>query len=243
MSSTNMPSIAVLSAVPIVALYNAYMPGAFHALLTQWLTSLTAVFFIVDPFAATPTFLAMTAGYTHPRRRQMARRAALTCFVILTLFAIVGKYLFRIFGITLPAFKLGGGLLLLLIALDMLQARRSRTRETPEERSNASVTEDVGIIPMGIPMLAGPGSISTVMVLVGQAPSWYDAIPVLVGIIITSGVTYVVLLGADRVEAMLGDLGIRVVTRLMGLMITAIAFQFFVSALADMRLIAPVALP
>lgn len=219
------------------------MQVAFHALLTQWLTSLTAVFFIVDPFAATPAFLAMTAGYAHLRRRQMARRAAITCFVVLCLFATVGKYLFRAFGITLPAFKLGGGLLLLLIALDMLQARRSRTRETPEEQSNASESEDVGIIPMGIPMLAGPGSISTVMVLVGQAPSWSGAIPGLTAITMTSAVTYIVLVGADRVATALGDLGIRVVTRLMGLMLTAIAFQFFVSALVDMRVIAPVPLP
>jgi multiple antibiotic resistance protein len=125
----------------------------------------------------------------------------------------------------------------------MLQARRSRTRETPEEQSDASVTEDVGIIPMGIPMLAGPGSISTVMVLVGQAPTWREVIPVLVGVAITSGVCYLVLAGADHVEAVLGDIGIRIVTRLMGLMLTAIAFQFFVSGLVDLRLVGPVSLP
>jgi multiple antibiotic resistance protein len=214
-----------------------------HALLAQWITAVSAVFFIVDPFAATPAFLAMTAGYEHARRKQMARRASLTCLVILSVFATVGKYLFRIFGITLPAFKFAGGLLLLLVALDMLQARRSRTRETPEEQSGASETEDVGIIPMGIPMLAGPGSISTVMVLVGQAPQWRDAIPVIVGIVLTSLVCYIVLVSADRVEAVLGQTGIRIVTRLMGLMLTAIAFQFFVSALVDLRIIAPVALP
>jgi multiple antibiotic resistance protein len=214
-----------------------------HALLAQWITAVSAVFFIVDPFAATPAFLAMTAGYTRARRKQMARRAALTCLVILSVFATVGKYLFRLFGITLPAFKFAGGLLLLLVALDMLQARRSRTRETPEEQSDACEIEDVGIIPMGIPMLAGPGSISTVMVLVGQAPRWRDAIPVLVGIGITSLVCYIVLASADRVEAVLGEIGIRIVTRLMGLMLTAIAFQFFVSALVDLRVIPPVALP
>jgi multiple antibiotic resistance protein len=214
-----------------------------HALLAQWITAISAVFFIVDPFAATPAFLGMTAGCERGRRKQMARRAALTCFVILSVFATVGKYLFRIFGITLPAFKFAGGLLLLLVALDMLQARRSRTRETPEEQSDACETEDIGIIPMGIPMLAGPGSISTVMVLVGQAPRWRDAIPVLVGIGITSLVCYVVLASAGRVEAVLGETGIRIVTRLMGLMLTAIAFQFFVSALVDLRVIAPVALP
>ena len=219
------------------------MIGTLHAFLIQWLTSLVAVFFIVDPFAATPAFLAMTAGCDRVRRRQMARRASLTCVVILSVFGTVGKYLFRLFGISLPAFKLAGGLLLLLVALDMLQARRSRTRETPEEQIDACAIEDVGIIPMGIPMLAGPGSISTVMVLVGQAPSWHGVIPVLVGIAITSAVCYFVLASADRVEAILGEIGIRVLTRLMGLVLTAIAFQFFVSALVDMRVIAPVALP
>jgi multiple antibiotic resistance protein len=214
-----------------------------HALLALWITAVTAVFFIVDPFAATPAFLAMTAGYEHARRKQVARRAALTCLVILSVFATVGKYFFRLFGISLPAFKFAGGLLLLLVALDMLQARRSRTRETPEEQSDACETEDVGIIPMGIPMLAGPGSISTVMVLVGQAPQWRDAIPVLVGIVVTSLVSYIVLASADRVESVLGEIGIRVLTRLMGLMLTAIAFQFFVSALVDLRVIPPVALP
>jgi multiple antibiotic resistance protein len=214
-----------------------------HALLIQWLTSLAAVFFIVDPFAATPAFLAMTASYERARRKQMARRAALTCFTLLTVFATVGKYIFRIFGITLPAFKLAGGVLLSLVALDMLQARRSRTRETPEEQTDACSTEDVGIIPMGIPMLAGPGSLSTVMVLVSQSRSWRDAIPVLVSIGITSAAAYAVLAGADRVAAVLGDTGIRILTRLMGLILLAIAFQFLVSALSDMHLIAPVPLP
>jgi multiple antibiotic resistance protein len=219
------------------------MPANLHAIVIQWLTALVAVFVIVDPFAATPTFLAITAGYERLRRKQMARRAAVSCAVILGVFGTVGKYLFRLFGISLPAFKLAGGLLLLLVALDMLQARRSRTRETPEEQSGASATEDVGIIPMGIPMLAGPGSISTVMVLVGQAPSWFDVIPVMTGIVVTSAICYFVLASADRVEALLGETGIRVLTRLMGLVLTAIAFQFFVSALVDMRVIAPVALP
>lgn len=221
----------------------AGMAEVFHTLFAQWLTSLTAVFFIVDPFAATPAFLALTGGIPHVRRKQMARRAALTCLVLLSVFATIGKYVFRLFGITLPAFKFAGGLLLLLIALDMLQARRSRTRETPEEQSDASIAEDVGIIPMGIPMLAGPGSISTVMVLVGQAPTWLEAIPVLASIAITSGVCYLVLAGADRVETALGEIGIRVITRLMGLMLTAIAFQFFVSGLVDLRLVGPVPLP
>ena len=219
------------------------MTATVHIFLMQWLTAITAVFFIVDPFAAMPTFLAITAGFDPRRRKQMARRAALTCFVVLSLFATVGKYLFRIFGITLPAFKFAGGLLLLIVALDMLQARRSRTRGTPEDRKDAAHTDDVGIIPMGIPMLAGPGAISTVMVLAGQTLSWREAVPVLIGVGITSAISYIVLASAARLETALGELVIRLMTRLMGLMLTAIAFQFFVSALVDMRVIPPVPIP
>lgn len=222
------------------------MHTSIHLFIVESLTALAAVFFIIDPLAATPAFLAMTAGYSRERRRQTARRASITCLLILMLFATVGKYIFEVFGITLPAFKFAGGLLLLLIALDMLQAKRSRTRETPEDQSeacSAGSTEDVGIIPMGIPMLAGPGSISTVMVLVGQARSWLQVVPILASIAVTSAVCFFVLAESDRVESALGDLGIRVVTRLMGLMLTAIAFQFFVSGLVDLRLVGSPPLP
>jgi multiple antibiotic resistance protein len=219
------------------------MQGTFQASLAPWLTYLTAVFFIVDPLGATPAFLVMTAGCERAVRRRMARRAAAACVVVLIIFAVIGKYLFRLFGITLPAFKFAGGLLLLLVALDMLQARRSRTRETPEEQIAACGVDDIGVIPVGIPMLAGPGSISTVMVLVGQARSWRDGLPTFVAVLVTSVVSYFVLASADRVETILGDTGIRILTRLMGLMLTAIAFQFFVSAFVDLRIIAPVALP
>jgi multiple antibiotic resistance protein len=210
---------------------------------THWFTSLAAVFLIVDPLAATPTFLAITAGYSKARRKQMAFRAALTCVLVLSLFGILGKYVFRLFGVSLPAFKFAGGLLLLLIALDLLKGRPSATRETPEEQADACTHEDVGIIPMGIPMLAGPGSISTVMVLFGQANTLLETVPVLASIVVTSCLCYPILVGADRVGAVLGELGIRVVTRIMGLMLTAIAFQFFIGGLVDLRIISPVALP
>jgi multiple antibiotic resistance protein len=215
------------------------MPAA----ASHWFTALAAVFLIVDPLAATPTFLAITAGYSQARRRQMAFRAALTCVLVLSLFGILGKYVFRLFGVSLPAFKFAGGLLLLLIAMDLLKGRPSPTRETPDVQSEPLAHEDVGIIPMGIPMLAGPGSISTVMVLFGQATTWVDTILVLVSIVITSCLCYPILVGADRVGSVLGELGIRVVTRIMGLMLTAIAFQFFIGGLVDLHLISPVPLP
>ena len=213
------------------------MPGALADLLQFSFVALTSVLFLVDPVAAIPTFLAMTAEQDRVQRRHMAKRAAWTCMVVLTGFGAAGKLIFRLFGITLPAFKIAGGVILLLIGLDMLRARRSPTKETPGEAEEGAAKEDVGIIPLGMPMLAGPGSISTIMVLVSGKPQWWYAIPVFLAIAVTSLVSYWVLAGADRVGHYLGETGIRILTRLMGLMLTAIAIQFMLNGLADVGLV------
>jgi multiple antibiotic resistance protein len=196
--------------------------------------------FLVDPIAAIPTFLSMTAEQDGAQRRHMAKRAAWTCLVVLTGFGAAGKLIFRLFGITLPAFKIAGGVILLLIGLDMLRARRSQTKETPGDAEEGAEREDVGIIPLGIPMLAGPGAISTVMVLIGGQRGWWYAIPVFLAIAVTSVVSYWILAGASRVRHYLGETGIRILTRLMGLMLTAIAIQFMLNGLTDIGLVKPV---
>src|SRR6201992_4415706 len=123
--------------------------------------AVSSIFFLVDPFAAIPAFLAITAGADKQRQKRMAARGALTCLIVLTTFALAGKVIFRMFGITLPAFEIAGGLILLLIGLDMLEARRSPTQETSGEAEEAAAKEcageDAGIVPLGVPMLAGPG--------------------------------------------------------------------------------------
>ncbi len=213
------------------------MSGALADLLQFSFVALTSVFFLVDPIAAIPTFLAMTAEQDPGGRRRMAKRAAWTCLVVLTGFAAAGKLIFRLFGITLPAFKIAGGVILLLIGLDMLRARRSPTKETPGDAAEGAEREDVGIIPLGIPMLAGPGSISTVMVLTGGMPDWWYAVPVFLAILAVSLSSYAILAGADRVRQYLGETGIRILTRLMGLMLTAIAVQFMLNGLGDVGLV------
>ena len=170
----------------------------------------------------------------------MARKGALTCFIVLTTFAVGGQLIFRLFGITLPAFEIAGGMILLLIGLDMLQARRSATQEAHGDTEEGAAKEDAGIVPLGIPMLAGPGAISTVMVLVGQAPSlWHWEMGAILGsIALTSLVSYWVLAGAGRVLKVLGETGIRVLVRVMGLLLVALAMQYFVNGLTDLGLIA-----
>ena len=201
--------------------------------------ALTSLFFLVDPIAAIPTFLAVTAEQDALHRRHMAKRAAWTCLVVLTAFAAAGKLIFRLFGITLPAFKMAGGVILLLIGLDMLRARRSLTKETPGEAAEAAAKDDVGIIPLGIPMLAGPGAISSVMVLVGQVPTlWGWQMGAILGsITITTVVTYFVLAAASRVRQVMGETGIRILVRIMGLLLVALAMQYFVNGITDLGLI------
>jgi multiple antibiotic resistance protein len=213
------------------------MPAQFANLLQFSFVALTSVFFLVDPVAAVPTFLIITANAEQKHRKHMAQRAAWTCLIVLCSFAAGGKLIFKLFGITLPAFRIAGGIILLLIGIDMLRARRSQTKETLSETEEGIEKEDVGIIPLGVPMLAGPGSISTVMVLVGGAPAWWYAGIVLFSIALVALLSYWILSAADRVRGYLGETGIRILTRLMGLLLTAIAVQFMLNGLADVGLL------
>ena len=211
-----------------------------HAPLVRFsLLALSSIFFLVDPFAAIPSFLAITGDVDAERRKRMARKAALTCFIVLTSFALAGQLIFKMFGITLPAFEIAGGLILLLIGLDMLEAKRSATQEATGDTEEAAAKEDAGIVPLGIPMLAGPGAISSVMVLVGTVPSlWHWQMGAILGsIAVTCLVSYVVLAAAGKIKTVLGETGIRILVRIMGLLLVALAMQFFVNGLTDLGLI------
>lgn len=208
------------------------------ALVRFSLLALSSIFFLVDPFAALPTFLAVTEGQDSRRRIRTARKASLTAFVVLTVFAFIGQYIFKVFGITLPAFEIAGGVILLLIGLDMLEAKRSPTQETRKETQAAASKDDAGIVPMGIPMLAGPGSITTVMVLVGQVQTKLQMLAILGSIAVTAAICFLVLGSADRVGQMLGQTGIRILVRVMGLLLVALAVQYFVNGFVDLGLIA-----
>ena len=215
------------------------MTQELQAQLQVWLVSISSIFFIVDPFAAIPAFLAMTGGDPPEKRRRMARQAAWTCWAVMSLFALAGSLIFKAFGITLPAFKIAGGVLLGIVAIEMLEARRSGTKESEAERLEGQQKDEIGVTPLGVPMLAGPGAISTAMVLMGQSRLWWQAIPVFVGIAITAVASYYRLAGADRVRGRLGETGIRILMRLMGLVLTAIAVQFIINGLTDLGVVPP----
>jgi multiple antibiotic resistance protein len=213
------------------------MDAELKSILQFSFVCLSSIFIIVDPLATIPAFLVMTADDSEEKRRRMARQAAWTCFLVLGLFSLAGTLIFRLFGITLPAFKIAGGLILFLVAVDMLQARRSGTQEVTEERLEGAAKDEVGVTPLGIPMLGGPGAITTVMVLIGQSSHWWQAAIVYAAIAVTAFASFLILAGANRVRRFLGETGIRILMRLMGLVLTAIAVQFMLNGLIDLKLI------
>jgi multiple antibiotic resistance protein len=220
-----------------------HMPASLTQVLEFALLAVTSIFFLVDPFTVIPLFLTITSDSPPQERRFMARRAAWTCAIVLATFAFAGSLIFKMFGITLPAFKIAGGIILLQIGLDMLQARQSSTKATPAEAEEGAAKRDASIIPLGMPMLAGPGAISTVMVLVGESHAIWQHVIIYSTIIATAFASFLILDGASRVQRYLGETGIRILMRLMGLLLVALAVQFVANGLTDFGLLKPLANP
>jgi multiple antibiotic resistance protein len=196
------------------------------------LVTFTSILFLVDPIAVVPTFLAITQGETVERRQATARRACLAATILLVVFAAAGNLIFRAFGITLPAFRIAGGAILWLVAMDMLRGERP-TQESAEEIDEGIRKEDVAFTPLAMPLLAGPGAISTVMVLAGQARTPARAAVVYASIVVTLLISWVMLRVGDRVMMRFGQTGIRVIMRIMGLMLAAVAVQFIVTGIRE----------
>ena len=197
--------------------------------------ALSAVFFVIDPIANIPIFLTITATDTPAQRRRTALRAALATWVTLSIFALAGGLIFKAFGISLGAFKIAGGLLLLLMSIDMMRAQPSPTRTTAEEQGEACARDDVAIFPLAIPMLAGPGAIATVMVLMSRA-AWQvvPTIAVFVAVTITSVAAWLLMRSAANAERLLPKTLMRALGRIMGLLLAAVAVEFIAGGIRDM---------
>jgi multiple antibiotic resistance protein len=195
------------------------------------LTAFTSLIAIVDPFAALPVYLALTGQEAREHRRRTARRAALTTLSVLLVFALSGQVLFQFFGISIGAFKIAGGLLLFSVAFDMMSAQVSSTKSTPAENADASSRGDVGLMPVGIPLLSGPGAIASVMVLSARARAMTEKGALLLAIAGVALVAWLVLRGASRIAAVLGLTGMNIIARVMGLILAAVAAQFVIDGL------------
>jgi multiple antibiotic resistance protein len=203
----------------------------------EYLTlAFSSLFLIVDPVATVPAFLAMTPDTTPADRIRMAGLACAVTAGMLVTFAWIGEWIFRFLGITLPAFRMAGSIVLLLVALDMLRAQRSRVQETSEETDAGAAKEDIAITPLAIPMLAGPGAITTAILLKNQAGGdWGRQVGLFVTILAVCGACYVILRLSAHGARWLSPIVLRLTTRIMGLLLAAIAVQFAFDALEGMK--------
>ena len=194
------------------------------------LTSFVALFIIIDPIGLTPVFIAITQGMDDSLRRKVALRSVLVSAFVISLFIVGGETGLGFIGISMPAFRIAGGILLFLTALDMLFQRRSKRRENQTEQE---LVDDPSVFPLAIPLIIGPGAIATVILIAGAKPG-------LVGIASTGCITALVLLtvfvffsAASRIEKLLGKTGIDVLTRLLGMLLAALSVQFVIEGLFE----------
>jgi multiple antibiotic resistance protein len=205
------------------------------SLLEYIFLATSSLFVIVDPLAAVPAFLAMTPANTPADRIRMARLAALVMASVLLAFAFAGRWIFRFLGITMPAFEIAASIVLLLVALDMLRAQRSRVVETREETAAGIEKLDIAVTPLAIPMLSGPGAISTAILLQNQAQNLSQQVALCLSILTVSAATYVILRVSARGVQWLSPIALNIAIRIMGLLLAAVAVQFMLNGIAGVH--------
>lgn len=192
---------------------------------TELLKMTIALLAIVDPFGVIPVFVSAMGGISDAERARAARTVALTVFTVLAVAALAGDRVLGFFGISLAAFMVGGGILLLLHAISMLQVQGTRLRQTPEEAIEASEKHAMGVVPIGIPLLAGPGAISSVIIYANQGSGTWGAYLPLAPILVVAIIVWLAFRGSAAIAGRLGVTGLNIVTRLMGLLLAAMAVE------------------
>jgi len=192
---------------------------------------LVAVLAIVNPLGNIPFFVSLTADYPDDMRRNVIRKTVISASLILIIFAFFGRYIFLVYGITIPSFQIAGGVLLFHIGFTMLNGRRPGTKLTDRDREEALNREAVGIVPLGVPMFAGPGAITTVMIYISQAGGVFDIFSVVLAVIITMGVAFTLLTYSKQLFDRIGHSGTLAFSRIMGLILTAVAMNFIIEGI------------
>ncbi len=188
------------------------------------------LFAVIDPFAALPLYMSLTTGLSEAQKRKIVKEASLTAIVLLIFFAFLGIYILDFMGISIEALMIAGGLLMLLVSLEMVK-EGDKPRSTKKKVALHEETGDIGIVPLGTPMLAGPGAISLVIILMSKYPTeWGSIVISIAGIII---LTALIFLGSNLISKIMGEKGSRAFTRVMGLLVAAFAVQYILDGIAQ----------
>ncbi len=199
---------------------------AFNDYLVYFIYAFTSIFVIVNPIEATMVFVSLTSGLNADEKKRIYRHTTMVAFEIAFLFAVGGDIVLRFFGITVDSLRVAGGILLFFVAMDMLRSGRQQKKVTEAEMRDANLREDVSVFPLAMPLLTGPGAITTVVVLMGAAITIPEKAIVLLALILTFVLTYFVFMFSDFIDRVLGITGIMVLTRILGLILGAIAVNF-----------------
>ncbi|MCX6651269.1 MAG: MarC family protein [Methanomassiliicoccales archaeon] len=196
-------------------------------------TAFASIFAIMNPVGNIPVFVAITEGYSEELKKKVRIKVCLVASGVLVIFALFGNYIFDLYGITIPAFKIAGGILLFSIAFTMTRGQMTKAKMTDEEAQEASEKEQVGVVPLGIPLFAGPGAITTVMIYVSYAldssDATFDFLSIFIGIFATVIISYLLLKYAEPLFTRMGKSGAMAFTRIMGLLLAAMAVEFILS--------------
>jgi multiple antibiotic resistance protein len=197
--------------------------------LAEYAKIFVALLVIVNPVSAVPIFVSMTTRNSDAERRLIARTASVSVAVVLVVSALIGQPILALFGITIASFKVGGSILILLMAISMMHAMPSRESQTPEEAEEAEHKENIAVVPLAIPLLSGPGAISTTIIYATERASLVHLGAIILCCLLVALVTWLSLRVATPASQWLGETGINIATRIMGLLLAAVAVEIFAS--------------
>jgi len=201
---------------------------------TEYTRFFTALFVILDPFAAVPILLALTRTFTAPERGKTVNVAVAAVFLVLVISSLLGESMLQTMGTSLASFRVGGGIVLLLMSLSMLQAEIGAVRSTPSEEAEAEEKNSVAVVPLAIPLLAGPGAISTVIIEMHRSDAELHALPVILAIGVVCLLLWIILRMAATIGRVLGHTGLKIINRLFGLVLAAIAIEIMANGLKEL---------
>ncbi|MEM3851643.1 MAG: NAAT family transporter [Methanomassiliicoccales archaeon] len=199
--------------------------------LTFLFEAIASVFVVVNPIGNVPIFYSLTSDYDDATKRRIVLEVVWVTLGALILFGLLGEVIFEIYGISLPAFEIAGGILLFSTSFSMLHGENPRSKTTSEEQSEAMERESIGIVPLGIPLFAGPGAITTVIIFSGRAHSFVNELYVIVAISITAFASYIALAYATPIFKKLGRMGAMALSRIEGILLAALAIQFIITGM------------
>jgi len=200
----------------------------------QYIEMFTAILVIVDPLGLLPIFISITANESERERAHTARVAVSFAAVVMIIGALAGGPILRFFGISIASFRVAGGLLVLILALAMLNAKISHSKHSPEEAKEAVEKENVAVVPLAVPLLAGPAALSTLIIYAQSIPGWGIKLYLVLCVVVTAVITWIMLRLAIVISRRLGQTGLNNVTRLMGLLLAAIAVEFIAGGLVQL---------